>query len=207
MLHKGIIVGTEQEISIKNVFNVVMYKTNTTSKLFLDYFLRYLLSNKMIQEATGFLDEFKQLKYFSHSIEILLHELLETEADKNSAVILPTLINFIESSYPEIYLNVIVSCARKSEVCLWQFLFSVVGDATRLFHKCLLNNRIDTATSYLLIIQTLYPISISGKCATELLDKALSLEDYEVSKELLRFLSSIQDRVPFIDDSNTDPVI
>lgn len=48
--------------------------------------------------------------------------------------ILPLVIKFLDQ-FPHA-LDVIVSCARKTEVALWDYLFSVVGKPKDLFEVC-----------------------------------------------------------------------
>jgi hypothetical protein len=140
----------------------------------------FLMLSSMRDEAEHFAQEFLSLEYFSHSLEVLVHTLLELEVDTGKLVLLPTIISFIETSFPQFFLEIIVRCARKTEVSFWEFFFGVVGDTRDLFQRCLEAGALSTATSYLIIIQTLEPISVSGKLATELLDKALYMEKFEV---------------------------
>ncbi|CAO3677866.1 unnamed protein product [Umbelopsis vinacea] len=88
-------------------------------------------------------------------------------------------------------LDVIVGCARKTEVALWEHLFSIVGNPQDLFELCLTEDRLKTATSYLIIIQTLEPLSVASRDTILLLQKAMDAGNYELSKELVRFLNSI----------------
>lgn len=90
----------------------------------------------------------------------------------------------------------IVSCARKTEVALWDHLFSVVGKPKDLFEICLADGRLRTATSYLIILQTMQPLVVGGKDTIRLLQKAMDENDYELCKELVRFLSSIDSKFP-----------
>lgn len=135
----------------------------------------------MRDEAKHFAQEFLPLEYFSHSLEVLVANLLEQEFDTGELLMLPTIISFIDSCFPQFFLDIVVRCARKTEVSFWEFFFGVVGDIRSLFQRCLKDGALSTASSYLIIIQTLEPISVSGKLATELLDKALYMEHFEVS--------------------------
>lgn len=59
---------------------------------------------------------------------------------------------------------------------------------------CLADGRLRTATSYLIILQTMQPLAVGGKDTIRLLQKAMDEDDYELCKELVRFLSSIDSK-------------
>ena len=82
-------------------------------------------------------------------------------------------------------------CARKTEVALWPHLFAVVGSPRALFTECLSMKDLETAATYLLILQNLEPPSIAQNHATLLLDAALDTCSWELAKELSRFLRTI----------------
>jgi hypothetical protein len=101
--------------------------------LFLHHILRYLLQHDLEQDAVVFAKAYEKFVYFGHALEILLHTVLEEEAghDLGDEAILPLVIKFLDQ-FPHA-LDVIVSCARKTEVALWDHLFSVVGKPKDLF--------------------------------------------------------------------------
>lgn len=62
--------------------------------------------------------------------------------------------SFFLDYFPE-SLDVIVSCARKTEIERWPMLFDLVGKPRYLFEKCLKDGKIRTAASYLLVLHNL----------------------------------------------------
>jgi len=196
LLYKGIIMGVSQSLSLKCSMEIVYFKPEKKSHLFLPYFIKYLLSNNMYDEAVRFVDCFQNLEYFGHALELLLHYVLEEEVEKRKhndgkSELLPFVIKFIKN-YSQ-YFDIIVQCARKTEVLVWEYFFSIVGDPKILFKQCISDGRLRTATSYLIIIQTLEPLEVSEKMAVDLLEKAFEMEDYNLCQELIRFLSTIND--------------
>ncbi|OAD01955.1 hypothetical protein MUCCIDRAFT_144086 [Mucor lusitanicus CBS 277.49] len=196
LLDKGIIVGIEQNISYRDSLGFVLFKMSPKMHLFLHHVLRYLLQRDLEQEAVVFARAYEKFVYFGHALEILLHTVLEEEAGHDlgdgKSAILPLVIKFLDQ-FPHA-LDVIVSCARKTEVALWDHLFSVVGKPKDLFEICLADGRLRTATSYLIILQTMQPLVVGGKDTIRLLQKAMDENDYELCKELVRFLSSIDSK-------------
>ncbi len=81
-------------------------------------------------------------------------------------------------------------CARKIEFSLWEYLFSIAGDPKELFVDSLDNGALTTAASYLIIVQTLEPASISSKLQVQLLEKTLEAEEFELCAEIVRYLHS-----------------
>ncbi|KAJ3300440.1 hypothetical protein HK104_000498 [Borealophlyctis nickersoniae] len=194
MMHRGILVGIEQRMSLRNSLSCALFRMETKTHLFIHSFIRHLLSKDMEEEAVDFADGYRHLEYFGHALEVLLHRVLEDEAETDAGfsegAVLPHVVRFLER-YPN-YLDVIVRCARKTEVALWEYFFSIVGNPKELFRRCLESGALITATSYLIIIQTLEPASVSGKMAVELLERSFEMEDFETGKELVRFLTSIE---------------
>ncbi|KNC98616.1 uncharacterized protein SPPG_09360 [Spizellomyces punctatus DAOM BR117] len=193
MMHRGIIAGVNQRMTVRTAMNCTLYRLDLRTHLFLHTMIRYMLSQGSEKEAITFADYYRHLAYFDHALEVLLHQVLEIEAETYAGfspdAILPRVIRFLEH-FPD-YLDIIVQCARKTEVALWEYFFSIAGDPKELFKKSLENGFLKTATSYLIIIQTLEPATVSGKLAVDLLERAFELEDFETGKELVRFLTSI----------------
>lgn len=180
LMDKGIIVGIESELSMRRSLTFGTYKVLTSTHLFLPHLLRFHLSRGQIKAAVQFASHFQDLSYFAHALEILLHGVLEQEADEGPAPsprvvdgvewsaplsdlspmspsfntrilpsddapiegepptptldgvgVLPLVVEFLDH-FPQA-LDVVVGCARKTEVARWDFLFDVVGNPRDLF--------------------------------------------------------------------------
>lgn len=105
------------------------------------------------REAVIFGSHYQHLVYFAHALEILLHSVLEDEADalpsssSSSPVpgssyptsqppipdnaVLPRVVEFLDH-FSEA-LQVVVNCARKTEITRWAYLFQFVGKPRGLF--------------------------------------------------------------------------
>ena len=87
-----------------------------------------------------FASHYKHLVFFSHALEILLHTVVESEATLDSETesedgavdgVLPAVVEFLD--HFDAALDVVVGCARKTELTRWRRLFSVVGNPKSLF--------------------------------------------------------------------------
>lgn len=152
-------------------------------------------------------------------MEILLHTVLEDEADAQGSestfkklngtpqssrsghrytesviaphAVLPRVVDFLDHFSES--LEVVVNCARKTELARWSHLFAVVGSPKDLFEKCLSSMEFKTAASYLLVIHNLENIEESTRLSTRLLKKANQHKDFNICRDLLRFLKSMDD--------------
>ncbi|KAJ3163284.1 hypothetical protein HDU88_006382 [Geranomyces variabilis] len=220
-LHKCVIAGVDEQLANPTSSDRCLYRVNVKNLLFLHTLARHVLEQKKttrggvggagaeddggddvdddddyydVEEAVALVQTFSHLPYFDHALEVLLHKVLEAEADeddnRNDDTLLSRVIFFLQHfpSYPD----VIVQCARKTEAALWKFFFSKVGDPKELFQRSLDNGALRTATSYLIIIQSLESLETSAQLAIDLLQRAQELKDFETCKEVTRFLTSIQ---------------
>jgi hypothetical protein len=107
------------------------------SHLFLHHILLHYLEAGSTDDAVTFASYYKELTFFAHALEILLHTIVEAEADLESietepmSGVLPTVIEFLD--YFDAALDVVVGCARKTEMTRWRRLFDIVGNPKTLF--------------------------------------------------------------------------
>lgn len=107
------------------------------SHLFLHYILLHYLEAGRTEDAVTFASYYKELTFFAHALEILLHTIVEAEADLESTEtdpmggVLPTVVEFLD--HFDAALDVVVGCARKTEVTRWRRLFDIVGNPKTLF--------------------------------------------------------------------------
>ncbi|KAG6837879.1 hypothetical protein H0H93_013032 [Arthromyces matolae] len=185
LMDKGIIIGVEHETATRSNLTFVIFR-HTTS----------------IKEAVAFASHYKNLVYFAHALEILLHTVVESEAtleiedysednELASDAVLPTVVEFLD--HFDAALDVVVGCARKTELTRWRRLFSVVGNPKLLFENCLASQRLKTAGSYLLVLHNLEQLDETNDDAVRLLQNAVDANDWQLCRELLRFLHSVDD--------------
>lgn len=90
----------------------------------------------------AFASHYQNLVFFAHALEILLHTVVESEATLDSAddssdldiapdSVLPTVVEFLD--HFDAALDVVVGCARKTEMTRWRRLFHIVGNPKTLF--------------------------------------------------------------------------
>ena len=137
---------------------------------------------------------YQHLLYFAHALEILLHEVLDEEVDTApppEQALLPSVISFL-SSFPQ-YLDIVVQCTRKTEVRLWRTLFSNLPPPQELFEESLQRGNLKTAGGYLLVLHTFEELSSTGDQVVRLLQRAKTEQDWDLCKELARFLMALDE--------------
>ncbi|XP_046662449.1 guanine nucleotide exchange factor subunit Rich isoform X3 [Homalodisca vitripennis] len=197
LFEEAILLGAENDTMLyttdsSSPFSLPFCTLERTSQVYLHQILRQLIRRNLGFHAWEIARGCVALPYFSHSLELLLHEVLEEEATSKEPIPdaqLPSVVEFIHE-FP-VYLQTIVQCARKTEIALWPYLFSAAGKPKDLFQECLLDKQLETAASYLIILQNMESSSVSRQYATMLLDSTLENGKWELSKDLVRFLKAI----------------
>jgi RAB6A-GEF complex partner protein 1 len=99
--------------------------------------LRFHLSRSQVREAVTFASHYQSLVFFAHALEVLLHTVIESETDHTdpelptSDDLLPVTVEFLD--HFDAALEVVVGCARKTEMARWRRLFDIVGNPKALF--------------------------------------------------------------------------
>ncbi|XP_065214700.1 guanine nucleotide exchange factor subunit Rich isoform X2 [Planococcus citri] len=197
LFEDAILLGAENDTTLyssdpNSIFSLPFNILERTSQVYLHQVLRQLIRRNLGFHAWEVARCCENLPYFPHSLELLLHEVLEEEATSKEPIPdaqLPSVIEFIQE-FP-VYLKTVVQCARKTEIALWPYLFSAAGKPKDLFQECLTKGHLETASSYLIILQNLESSSVSRQYAALLLDATLENEKWELSKDLVRFFRAI----------------
>ncbi|EIW86459.1 RIC1-domain-containing protein [Coniophora puteana RWD-64-598 SS2] len=198
LMDKGIIIGAEHEAAARANLPFVMFRHATSSHMFIHHILRYHLEAGQVREAVDLATHYQNLVYFAHALEILLHYIVESEFSSNDedeepkeGSALTAVVEFLD--HFDAALDVVVGCARKTEVSRWKRLFNIVGNPQELFETCLASKRLKTAGSYLLILHNLQPLDEKNEDAVKLLRLAVQEQEWQLCRELLRFLRSVDD--------------
>ncbi len=150
----------------------------------------------MPTEALHLAQQYQNLEYFAHGLEILLHHVLDEEVDAHPPpapenAILPRVLSLL-SSFKQ-YLDIVVQCTRKTEVRSWRTLFAYLPPPQELFEESLQRGSLKTAGGYLLILHTFDELATASEQSVRLLSKAIHEEDWELCKELARFLAALDE--------------
>jgi hypothetical protein len=168
--------------------------TGVQTHLFLPALLRHHLAQFNSPAALHLSQHYQHLQYFPHALEILLHEVLDEEVDSPpppEQALLPSVLSFL-SSFPQ-YLDIVVQCTRKTEVRSWRTLFSNLPPPEELFEESLRKGNLKTAGGYLLVLHTFEELRPTGDQVVRLLQRAKDEQDWDLCKELARFLMALDE--------------
>lgn len=182
LLTKGVVLGIESEILQRRDVNFAQFRSSIRTQLFLPYILRHqLCDSHNTAAAFGLANQYQNLSYFPHALEILLHHVLDDEVDRNhkrrakddekekeeteegggedeseSRGPLPAVLSFLQLVLsPTTYLSTIVQCIRKTELSFWRTLFAHLPPPLTLFEQALELEDLKTASGYLIVLQGL----------------------------------------------------
>ncbi|EKD12048.1 uncharacterized protein L3040_003174 [Drepanopeziza brunnea f. sp. 'multigermtubi'] len=194
LLGKGILLGAEPELIQRRDVNFALFRFPIRTQLFIPEVLRFHLSRFDSSAALHLAHRYQRLEYFAHSLEILLHNVLDEEVDTPPSpenALLPGVLSFL-SSFSQ-YLDIVVQCTRKTEVRSWRTLFAYLPPPQELFEESLQRGSLKTAGGYLLILHTFEELSSSSEQLVRLLSRAKDEADWELCKELARFLMALDE--------------
>ena len=195
MVAKGIINGLDADLVQRRDINFSFFRQSPRTQLFLPQLLRYHLAEYNSPAALHLSHSYQHLPYFSHALEVLLHDVLDNEVDNPASppetALLPTAISFL-SSFPS-YLDIVVNCTRKTELRSWRTLFSYLPPVLELFEQSLDQGKLKTAAGYLLVLHTFEQDEFQIHGFARLLRRAVAAQDWELCRELARFLVGIDE--------------
>ena len=192
VLDKGLLLGIDADLAQRRDGVFAYFRHSIRSQLFLPDTLRQHLANYDHSAASSLALRYQHLPYFSHALEMLLHRVLDDEVDQPSGfegALLPSIVSFL-SSFTD-YLDILVQCTRKTEVRSWKTLFSNLPPPRELFEASLEKDMLKTAGGYLIVMQTLEEDDHSPQECARLLQRAKAAGDWELCKELARFLMAL----------------
>lgn len=209
VIETGVLAGIEPEIVQRDDAGFAHCRLKSRTHLAIPGLLRHLLDSYDSPSALHMCEAYRELPYFAHSLEMLLHTLLDEQAHDDSESehdgqltgesILPSVLTFM-SSFP-CYLDVIVGCTRKTDMRTWQTLFKCLPPVVQLFEDTLLRGSLKTAGGLLLVLHNFDEKSFNSTLIARLLTAASKAGDWDLCKELARFLVGIDDSGRLLQDT------
>jgi len=194
LLGKGIVLGVEPDLVQRRDVNFSFFRFAIRTHLFVPELLRFHLQSNNSAAALQIAQQYQRLEYFAHGLEILLHKVLDEEVDsapKPEDALLPRVLSLL-SSFKQ-YHDIVVQCTRKTEVRSWRTLFAYLPPPQELFEESLLRGTLKTAGGYLLILHTFEELEAASEQSVRLFARAIREEDWELCKELARFLAAMDE--------------
>ncbi|KAM4059410.1 RIC1 domain-containing protein [Hirsutella rhossiliensis] len=191
---KGIILGVESDLVQRRDITFSYFHFAIRTHLVLPDVLRFYLRQNKTVEAGYLAGQYHGLEYFSHGLEILLHRVLDEEAEtcpRPEEAVLPRVLSLLSSSKD--YLDIVLQCTRKTEVRQWKTLFAYLPPAQELFEESLQRGSLKTAGGYLIVLHTLEELESSTEQSVRVLSRAIQEGDWELCKELARFLAAMDE--------------
>jgi hypothetical protein len=193
LVGKGIIHGLDSELIQRRDVSFSFFRHQPRTQLFINQILRHHIAEYNSPAALHLASSYQTLPYFAHALEVLLHNVLDDEVDNPPSppetALLPPTVSFL-SSFPS-YLDVIVNCTRKTELRSWQTLFTNLPPVLTFFEHSLAQGKLKTAAGYLLVLHSFESESFQVRDFARLLRSAADSEDWELCRELARFLVGI----------------
>lgn len=194
VLNKMIFLGIDADLVQRRDVQFAYFRFSIRTQLFLPPILHRQLGQFDDSAASSLAHRYQSLPYFSHALEILLHTVLDDEVDKPpdpDQALLPSVLAFL-SSFPD-YLDILVQCTRKTEVRSWRTLFAHLPPPHELFEQSLEKGMLKTAGGYLLVLHTFEETGTSSEQCVRLLQRAKAVDDWDLCKELARFLMALDE--------------
>ncbi|KAI0025469.1 RIC1-domain-containing protein [Xylariomycetidae sp. FL0641] len=194
LLGKGIVLGVEADLVQRRDVSFSFFRFSIRTHLFVPEILQFLLKMNNRSGALRLAQQYQKLEYFAHGLEILLHHVLDEEVDsapQPEEAVLPRVLSLL-SSFKE-YLDIVVRCTRKTEVRSWRTLFAYLPPPQELFEESLQRGSLKTAGGYLLILHTFEELETASEQSVRLFSRAIREEDWELCKELARFLAAMDE--------------
>lgn len=193
LLSRALIIGAEASTTLRRTLDAATFRLRTSTAPFLHYILRALLALEMPRDAVQLAAHYSSLVYFGHILELLLHSVLEQEADAKVAParpLLPAVTRLID--HFDTALSVVAQCARKTEMSRWKCLFGAVGAADVLIGHALSRGELETAVQLLLVVHELQPGVAADTTARVLyaLDRHAS---WDLFQQVLSFVQATGD--------------
>jgi hypothetical protein len=195
IVEKGLLTGLESDLVQRRDINFAFFRLNPRTHLSIPSLLRHHLAQYDSPAALHLSHFYQKLPYFNHALEVLLHDVLDDEVDNppesSEAALLPGVLSFL-SSFPT-YLDIVAGCTRKTELRSWKTLFRYLPPVAELFEESLQKDMLKTAGSYLLILHAFDEGSFSTRQISTLFNRATKEGDWDLCKELARFLVGIDE--------------
>lgn len=186
----GLVTGLETEIVQRRGADFAFARTTPRSHLFIPRILSHFLANYNEPAALHLTDSYRVLPYLSHALEVLLHDTLDDEVEAEPAESrLASLLPFL-SSFPQ-YVDIILGCARKTEIRSWKTLFKHAPPVAELFQEAMRGGKLKAAGGLLLVLHTFDEERFTAAMMGRLLREAGGAGEWELCRELSRFLVGI----------------